>query len=57
MTNEERLLIADVDRAAVLRERRDFDPAGHYSRGDVFQVTVDRRRPAPARFLDGERDG
>ncbi|MGW4536131.1 nitrilase-related carbon-nitrogen hydrolase [Nocardia sp. NPDC004340] len=29
----------------------DFDPAGHYSRSDVFSVTVDRRR-SPATFLD-----
>lgn len=50
--NEERLLVADATPAAVLRERRTFDPVGHYSRGDVFHVDVDRRRSTPATFHD-----
>jgi len=26
----------------VARERQNFDPAGHYSRADIFRVEVDR---------------
>ncbi|WP_225728244.1 MULTISPECIES: carbon-nitrogen hydrolase family protein [unclassified Nocardia] len=48
----ERLVIADIDPAEVARERQNFDPAGHYSRPDVFTVTVDRRRRNPAVFLE-----
>lgn len=42
--DEERLFVADVDREAVRRARQSFDPAGHYSRPDVFEVRVNRRR-------------
>ena len=36
--------------AAARRSRQQFDPAGHYSRPDVFQLTVDTtRRPAACR--------
>jgi len=35
---------ADIDAAAVRRARRQFDPSGHYSRPDVFQLKVERRR-------------
>ncbi|MEV6102999.1 carbon-nitrogen hydrolase family protein [Nocardia sp. NPDC051981] len=48
----ERLVIADIDPARVAQERQNCDPAGHYSRPDVFSVTVDRRRRSPATFLD-----
>jgi nitrilase len=41
---EERLIIADVDLAAVREARLALDPTGHYSRPDVFHVTVDRSR-------------
>lgn len=35
------ILYAEVDRATVGRERLQFDACGHYSRDDVFQLTVD----------------
>ena len=48
----EGLVVADIDVAAVRRERQNFDPTGHYSRPDVFSVTVDRRRRRAAGFVD-----
>lgn len=50
--NEERLLIAEIDHALVREERQNFDPTGHYSRPDVLQMTVDRRRQTVAKFED-----
>ena len=52
VVNEERLLVADADADAVRQARQSFDPSGHYSRPDVFELTVDRRRRAPAMFVD-----
>ncbi len=50
--DEERLVVADLELAAVRRERQNFDPTGHYSRPDVFQVQVDRRRRDAVHFED-----
>lgn len=52
--NEERLVVADIDVAMVRRERHNFDPVGHYSRPDVFDVRVDRSRRVAATFSDNE---
>jgi nitrilase len=48
----EGLVIADIDLARVREERQNFDPTGHYARPDVFELRVDRRRLAVARFED-----
>jgi nitrilase len=50
--NEETLIIAQLDRNAVRRERQNFDAAGHYSRPDVTQLTVNRERQSLIKIID-----
>jgi nitrilase len=50
---EEAILYADADYGRVREERLMFDVAGHYSRPDVFETIVRRRRLRPAEFDDG----
>jgi nitrilase len=52
VARDEGLIIAEVDAARVREERQNFDPTGHYGRPDVFELRVDRRRLATARFSD-----
>lgn len=44
VTNKETLLMATIDFKEVRRERQNFDPCGHYSRPDVTQLKVNRKR-------------
>ena len=41
LEEKEGILYAEVDSAVAMLERRQFDPVGHYSRPDVFHLTVD----------------
>lgn len=50
--NEERILSAVIDHKRVREERQNFDPAGHYSRPDVFELRVNRVRQRVASFED-----
>ncbi|MGO3783157.1 MAG: carbon-nitrogen hydrolase family protein [Vreelandella alkaliphila] len=43
MREQAGLLTAQVDTAQLIQARYDFDVVGHYSRPDVFELTVDER--------------
>jgi nitrilase len=58
--HEETILFAEIDLAAVHAARRFFDPVGHYSRPDIFQLLVDTRPrpPVVSRYpSDGQAPG
>lgn len=46
------LKIVTIDHSYVRRERQNFDPAGHYSRPDITQLSVKRERQSTVRFED-----
>ena len=50
--NEEGLRYAVLDPIKVREERQNFDPAGHYSRPDITQLTIDKRRQSTVNFID-----
>jgi nitrilase len=52
VADQERLIVADLDITQVAQERHNFDPTGHYSRPDVFTVTIDRSRREAVHFRD-----
>jgi nitrilase len=53
IAEEERILYADIDPGEVPRQRRQFDPVGHYARADDFTLTVNTREQHPVRFDAG----
>lgn len=49
---QEGVFHATIDHVKVREERQNFDPVGHYSRPDVTQLTVDRRRQSTVNYID-----
>lgn len=52
-TEGEAILIAEIDRAQIVRGKYDLDVVGHYARPDIFQLHVDER---PKRPVTTQRD-
>jgi nitrilase len=52
ITGKEMVKTAEIHVHEVRKERHNFDPSGHYSRPDVFQLTVNRVRQQIATFRD-----
>lgn len=50
--NEEGILLASLDLSLVTQSRYDFDVVGHYSRPDVFQLTVNMKKQRIVRQAD-----
>ena len=50
MRRQKGLLTVEIDVAEARASRRKFDASGHYSRPDVFSLTVDRNRKRPVSF-------
>jgi nitrilase len=48
---QEAILTAEIDLHNVTRGKFDFDVTGHYSRPDVFRLTVDERSQRPVTTL------
>ena len=46
-TEGESILVAEIDRAQVVRGKYDLDVVGHYARPDIFQLHVDARAKQP----------
>lgn len=57
LTGREGIVLAVIDGADRSREQHSHDTVGHYSRPDVFSLTVDRRRHAPVELVDDEGRG
>jgi len=48
--NEEGLIFATLPFDKVLEERQNFDPVGHYSRPDLFQLRVNTSRQQVVKY-------
>ena len=51
-TDGETILIAEIDRAQIVRGKYDLDVVGHYARPDIFQLQVDERAKKPVTTQD-----
>jgi len=50
----EAILIAEIDRAQIVRGKYDLDVVGHYARPDIFQLHVDERPKQPVTTQSAE---
>ena len=51
---EETILVAELDRGLLPKAKFDFDVVGHYSRPDIFSLTVDDRVKPPVATLSSK---
>jgi len=49
--NREGLIYAKVDLDDIVKARYDMDPVGHYSRPDIFKLTVDETERPPVKLV------
>jgi nitrilase len=47
-------LIAEIDRAQIVRGKYDLDVVGHYARPDIFHLHVDERAKKPVAIQETE---
>jgi nitrilase len=52
LNRDKGILYAEIDTAAVGRARRSLDVSGHYSRPDIFSLSVNRKPSEPVVFAD-----
>lgn len=52
--DDEAILVAELDRDQIIRGKYDLDVVGHYSRPDIFQLTVDERPKRPVTLRPAE---
>jgi len=50
----EEILVAEIDRAQIVRGKYDLDVVGHYARPDIFQLHVDERSKQPVTIHGAE---
>ncbi len=53
-TGQEKLITATIKHQKVRAERQNFDPVGHYSRPDVFQLKLNRQRQEAIQIIEAE---
>lgn len=52
----ETILVAEIDRAQIIRGKYDLDVVGHYARPDIFQLRVDKRPKQSVTAIDVEEE-